>query len=257
MPTPPLAPDLNAFRLAFDPVLLQPLQVMYARQIGPFLEHPDQADKLKGVYYQQEVLPGGDFDLLSYDTYPLLWVTARTAASHQYFQDFFNTLPLADFAPRLKVRKQLRLYGGFFVVGNRASEWMWHYDYRPKARAYTLITPLQPWITGHGHLGCLPAGAEATEPDIYTYQHGEAIVFGDGFLHSTEPYAPHDQHRILVSLTFGSDRWQDWDLIRQNIAEQSNHYGLPCGHSNQQACTCYSRWQQRQQWKRRLGLKGL
>lgn len=246
----PLAPPLKAFRFHFACEHLKPLQALFNEHVAPVFAQAAYARKLEGVYYQQETLPGEAFDLISYDTYPLLWITNRTPESYRVFEQFFQALRLET---RLKAQgiqpHRLRLYSGFFVVGNRAPEPLWHYDYRSGAQAFTLITPLFAWNPHHGHLRYQDAHQKEHS---YRYQQGEAVFFGDGFLHSTEPYAPTSELRVLVSLTFGSKRWRDWDLIQRNIHEQSHFYHLPCGHANTQQCPCYARWQR---WQKLLGQK--
>lgn len=242
-----LHPELKAYRLRFEPVCLQELQGLFQQQLAPYLAaHPQL---LAGEYYQSEVLQPQQFYLVSYDTYPLLWLTNHSQATYAPFARLFRALQLDHLlADVLDFEKQLVMYSGFFVVGNRATERMWHYDYRPGAQAMTLITPLFDWNPAHGHLLYqLPDGQE----QLYTYQLGEAIVFGDGFLHSTQPYAQTEPLRVLVSFTFGSDKWQHWPVIKQNIAEQSYFYCQPCGHPVN-SCSCEQGWQQRQRFWRWL-----
>ncbi len=230
----PLAPELNAFSFTFDPELLWPLRAAFSKHLSTFFYLPENKALLSGVYYQSRRV--GDYYLLSYDTYPLLWLTNHNLNSYQLFHDFFEQLSLNEpLKPYIPFRRKLVMYSGFFVVGNRAHETMWHYDYRPEARAYTLITPLFDWRPEHGHL--LYKSHEQAETSTYTYKKGEAVLLGDGVLHSTEPYAPTDSLRVLVSLTFGSDRWKHWPVIEKNISEQSYYYHLPCGHPVN-ACGC-------------------
>lgn len=227
----------RAYHFRFSPTLLEPLRRAYTAQLAP--ELAAQPELLQGVYYQSQPLAQGDYYAFSYDTYPLLWITNNATTTHALFQDFFRGLQLEkQMKSKIKHRKGLIVYCGFFVVGNRADEKMWHYDYRPGAQAYTLITPLFDWHREHGHL--LYRSSENAPEQRYRYRCGEAIVLGEGFLHSTEPYAQSAQMRVLVSLTFGSDRWRDWEIIRQNIEEQSYFYLQPCGHPVGQ-CDCESR----------------
>lgn len=238
-----LSAPLKAFSFDFEPGLLEPLQVAYQDQLAAYLNHPDQQHLFEGVYYHSEILPTEAFYLLSYDTYPLLWLSNHTLRSFQLFADFFQGLDLESaLAGYLSFQKRLQIYSGFFVLGNRASEMSWHYDYRPGAPGYTLITPLFDWQPAHGNL-CYRDLAGARQ--VYAYQKNQAIIFGEGFEHSTEPYPLSDSLRVLVSLTFGPDDFQSWDLLQQNIAEQSYYYHLPCGHVVD-SCRCWPRWQRRQ-----------
>lgn len=243
----PLEPGINAFVFDFDPGLLAPLQQIYTRNIAPFFEEPEHRKKLEGVYYQSEVLPGSDYYLVSYDTYPLLWVTNHRLKSYLGFHAFFKDLQLqSTLRDALAFRKRLIMYSGFFVIGNHAHEKMWHYDYRTGAQGMTLITPLFDWHKGHGHLLYQrPDGSEG----LYTYQKNQAILLGSGVLHSTQPYPQSNSLRVLVSLTLGSDQWKHWELLKANIAEQSHFYVQPCGHAIND-CDCFKRWQQRSRlWK--------
>jgi hypothetical protein len=250
----PLEPGLNAFIFDFDPGLLAHLQHAYRQNIAPFFEIPEHRQKLEGVYYQSEVLPGKDYYLVSYDTYPLLWVTNHSQNSYQDFHAFFTALgletPLRD---TLAFRKQLMMYSGFFVIGDHAREKMWHYDYRPGAQGMTLITPLFDWQACHGQL--LYRRVDGSE-GIYTYKKNQAILLGEGVLHSTQPYPKSDSLRVLVSLTLGSDQWKHWDILKENIAEQSHFYVQPCGHEAG-CCDCFKHWQQKSRWwrlwRQRLG----
>lgn len=208
-------------------------------------ERSEHRSKLDGVYYQSEVLPNKDYYLVSYDTYPLLWLCNHSLKSYRYFQGFFKALQLEDaLRQHLHFRQRLIMFSGFFVVGHHAHEKMWHYDYRSGAQGMTLITPLFDWVPGHGHLLYQrPDGSEG----LYTYKKNQALLLGDGFLHSTEPYPLSEKKRVLVSFTVGSDRWMHWKLLKKNIAEQSHFYIQPCGHIVDR-CSCFKRWQ----WKSRL-----
>ena len=67
----------------------------------------------------------------------------------------------------------------------------------------------------------------------------EAIVFGDGFEHATEPYPESDNLRVMLSLTFGTDKSEYWNTLKQTIDHQSNYMILPCGHEKG-TCQCFS-----------------
>lgn len=221
----PLHPDLNAYTLAFDPDILKPFEHAFSQQVQPFFEN--RPHMLEGQYYYEEPV-GSDYFLFSYDTYPLFWVTNHSDPSYQLFHRLFEHLNLAQLATELlDCKSRAVMFCGFFVVGNQAHEKMWHYDYREDAQGMTLITPLFHWIQGHGHLLYQDAQKNTLQ---YRYRRGEAIVFGPGFMHSTEPYETHDEYRILLSMTLGSDKWEHWPLLERNIAEQSYYFARPCGH---------------------------
>jgi len=73
----------------------------------------------------------------------------------------------------------------------------------------------------------------------YTYKINEAVVFGSGFEHATEPYAKTDNLRVMLSFTFGTDKIEHWDILKKTIGKQSNYMILPCGHQKGN-CGCGS-----------------
>ncbi|PIQ25277.1 hypothetical protein COW36_19920 [bacterium (Candidatus Blackallbacteria) CG17_big_fil_post_rev_8_21_14_2_50_48_46] len=235
-----LYPGLNAYTLAFQSDWLEEIRASFAAEISPFLEAQEQAELFVGGRYLHQPLKTEpcDYALISYDTWPLYWFPNHSPASWQIFHRFFEKLKLSQaLKGHLHFKRRLVMYAGFFVIGNRALEEMWHFDYRPGAQAMTLIAPLFELSPEHGHvLYQTPTQASSR----YTYRPNQALIFGAGFYHSTEPYPPSSNFRVLFSLTFGSDDWQDWPLIKENIAEQSVLYGLPCGHLSGR-CDCEER----------------
>jgi hypothetical protein len=223
-----LHPTLNAFTYQFEDALLLELRAAYLNQIEPFLAAPAQQYLFEGGQYFKLDLPNQDYHLCSYDTDPLLWISNNNAVTYLLFKRFFDQLGLAQALKQFcEYRRKIRMYSGFFVLGNRAPEPVWHYDYRPKVPAYTLITPLFDWLPEHGHLLYqLPNGQEQT----YRYMCNEAIIFGEGFLHCTQPYDVSEHLRVLVSFTCGSDKLSYWPQLKSNIEEQSLYFALPCGH---------------------------
>lgn len=238
-------PQVNAFSFDFDSELLSEIRNAYQKDIAPYLQAPEQQRLLEGIYYQSQTIAMDDYYLLSYDTYPLLWVTNHNLKTHGIFERFFKSLKLkVSMRDLIKYKKKLIMYSGFFVVSNRANELMWHYDYRPGAEAYTLITPLFDWEPEHGHLNYQNKDQEVK---TYPYKQGQAIVFGEGFLHSTQPYPTASKIRVLVSFTFGTDQWDSWEILKQNITEQSYFYKQPCGHPVD-SCRCLQHWQQKKRF---------
>lgn len=244
----PLSAPLKAFTFDFDGSLLEPLRKAYQTQLAAYLNHPNQQHLFEGVYYHSAILAQQNYYLLSYDTYPLLWLSNHNQTTFQVFERFFRALSLESaLAGVLPFQQHLQMYSGFFVVGNRATELSWHYDYRQGAAGYTLITPLFELQPEHGGL-CYRDHTQTIQS--YAYQQNQAIILGEGFEHSTEPYPLSQSLRVLVSVTFGPDHWQGWDLLQQNIAEQSYYYHQPCGHAVD-SCRCWQKWQRRQALKQR------
>jgi hypothetical protein len=99
-----------------------------------------------------------------------------------------------------------------------------------------LITPLFDLDDAHGNL---MYKAEDSTNHTYNYKMNEAIVFGDGFEHATEPYPESNNLRVMLSFTFGTDKAKYWNVLKQTIDSQSNYMILPCGHEKG-TCQCFS-----------------
>lgn len=223
--------QLNAFTTTFDSSLLDEVKASYYDKVHSFLTHPRMNQLLfRGGTIKREPLglKNSEYFLVSYGRAPLFWLSSNTESTYQIYQDFFNALNIADDIKLLvDCREEIVMYCGFLVVGNQASNLLWHVDYFPGANAYTLITPLFELDSAHGNLLY-----ETGDDQIKTYQYrlGEAIIFGDYFRHSTEPYNPTQSIRILVSLTFGTDKIEYWNILKDTVGHQSNYVKLPCGH---------------------------
>ncbi|MBF2052687.1 MAG: hypothetical protein IGS03_04385 [Candidatus Sericytochromatia bacterium] len=230
-----LAPGLNAYTLRFDPDLLKPLQAEFNHSVQPWLQSKPGQRALQGGRLLRQALPGRQYAVFSYNTYPLLWIAHHNAERMTLFQRLFRQLGLdLHLQTQVQPLHRVRFYAGFFVVGQQAPAALWHDDYAPAAPGYTLITPLYPLAPEHGHL--LYKTADGQEA-IYRYQSGEAVLIGAGLQHSTQPYAPSGQLRVLLSLTLGSDRLRDWPLLAPTIGRQARYFQLPCGHIRGQ-CLC-------------------
>lgn len=245
-----LQPGLNAYTFRFDEGLLDEIRASFASELRGFLADPATQHLFRGGATFR--LPAGrrqpEYFIFSYDAYPLLWFSNNTALTYGIYRRFFDALAIADDVRELVDHENgIVMYCGFLVIGDRAPEPLWHIDYQQGANAYTLITPLFELEPGHGHL--LYKG-HGDRQETYTYRLGEAIVLGENFLHTTAPYPPHPHKRVLVSLTFGTDKLMHWPQLQQAVKVQSNYYVLPCGHPVG-SCHCLLQAQY-QQLKRRL-----
>ncbi|MFV9614569.1 MAG: hypothetical protein ACNYZG_01365, partial [Gammaproteobacteria bacterium] len=61
----------------------------------------------------------------------------------------------------------------------------------------------------------------------------------EGFEHATEPYAETDTLRVMLSFTFGTDKSEYWNTLKETIGNQSNYMILPCGHEKG-SCQCFA-----------------
>jgi hypothetical protein len=154
------------------------------------------------------------------------WVSAADEAAFETFQSAFDRLGIAAHVePYVDVQDAVRLYAGFLVVRSRCTEANFHCDWRGANNdAFTLLTPATANAGGFGLL------YERLSGDVgdYDYSMGEAIVFGDGFSHSTQPGDSADPV-VLLCFEFGSDRMEHWPKIYPNIAKQATHLRQPDG----------------------------
>lgn len=224
-----VTPQLNAFTFQFDPSLLDEIRTSYDQELLASLTHPRYQPLFEGGVVRYQSFGNQDrYHLASYGSHPLLWISSSQEESYQLFRHFFDKLEIEnDVRELLDYEQKIIVYCGFLVVSNRAPSSSWHVDYFPGANAFTLITPLFELDPEHGRLLYLD---QQHSVQAYSYRLGEAIIFGDHFVHSTEIYHPTQQIRVLVSMTFGTDKLKYWGILNKTIGNQSKYFKLPCGH---------------------------
>ena len=228
-----LHPQLDAYTVRFKESLLDEIRDSYHRELAPVLKNPRNQYLFQGGRtHRARIGKSGSYFALSFESYPLLWFSNNDADTYAIFRRFFNSLALENEIRKLvDCREKVILYCGFLVIGDRAPSPQWHCDYAPGANAFTLITPLFELDPGHGHLLYRPGeGASEVPAQRYQYTPGEAIFFGEKTAHTTEPYAPSTKKRILVSLTFGTDKLEYWPHLKESLDTQAQYFVLPCGH---------------------------
>lgn len=148
------------------------------------------------------------------------WIAARSQPAFDRFETAFHRLGIAGHvAPYLDLEKEVRLYAGFLVIRTECSEPDFHLDwFGTNNEGFTLITPVSANAAGFGLLYRRIDG----KPAEYEYRLGEAIVFGDHFVHSTRP-GRSEEPVVLLSFTFGTDRMEHWDKL---IRTAGHHAGL-------------------------------
>ena len=232
-----IEPGLNAYTVNFDHSLLEPLRKLFEENLTERLNRQGYAYLFEGMEHIniQITLDELKFHVTSYDTAPLLWISNNNTYTYNLFKVFMDKLNIMDDMKELvDFDKKIQVYCGFFVVGKQMDRATWHKDYVDGANAYTLITPLFELAPEHGNLMYKnPFGHHS----VYQYKINEAVIFGDGFEHATEPYAKTDKLRVMLSFTFGTDKLMYWERLKQTIAEQSNYMLLPCGHQKGH-CAC-------------------
>lgn len=175
------------------------------------------------------------FHVTSYGTAPLIWISNNNQHTYNIFKSFVDGLDIMDDIKTLvDFDDHIQVYCGFFVVGKKMDRETWHKDYFDGANGYTLITPLFELEKTHGNLMYKDPSSNIK---TYEYKMNEAIIFGEGFEHATQPYAQTENLRVMLSLTFGTDKIEYWNTLKETIGEQSSYMILPCGHEKGN-CQC-------------------
>jgi len=232
-----LHPPLNAYTFSFDDDALAGIREAYNVCLNTALNAPENNHIFNGGQEVKGDIDNGPYSFytVSYGSAPLLWLSSNNDHTYGLFKQYFDALDITEGVKELvDYDKEIVMYCGFFVIGNQLAEEVWHVDYFAGANAYTLITPLFPLDEGHGDLFYRDENGAV---NTYRYKLDEAIIFGDHFSHTTQPYAKTASLRVLLSLTFGTDKIEHWPILGKTIGAQSQYLILPCGHRNG-TCTC-------------------
>lgn len=154
------------------------------------------------------------------------WISADTVEGFETFQSAFDRIDIArNTRDYLDVKSDVRLYAGFLHTRSQCSEPTFHVDWTlTNNEAFTLLTP----ICGLGSGRTLLYKTLAGETAEYSYRLGEAIVFGDHFVHSTPP-GIFDPPFTLLVFNFGTDKMEHWDKIRRTTGSQCHLIRRPDG----------------------------
>jgi hypothetical protein len=146
------------------------------------------------------------------------WYSARFERDFRRFRSLFDKLEIAGHVePYLDLAREVRLYNGFLVIRSRCTEPNFHVDWRDtNNEAFTLLTPLTDNGSGFGMLYKKLDGSIGE----YDYKLGEALIFGDDFVHSTKPGVSNEPV-VLLCFNFGTDKMGHWSKIQRTAARQS------------------------------------
>jgi len=223
-----LADGINAYTFKFDPKLLQELRSICSEHIVP---HIDALEPHAEGDYGEDVF--GERNKTFYYTNSfmssLYWVSCYNKETYSHFKKILDGFGISEVVKSLiDYDQDIRLYCGFVMISDHSKKEAWHVDYFKGANAYTLITPIFDMHPSHGGLVYLDQEGNRGR---YDYQLGEAVIFGEGFEHTTEPFEYSGHHRVLLSLTIGTDKLKYWSVLSQTVGEyQSKFLILPCGH---------------------------
>jgi len=154
------------------------------------------------------------------------WISPRSERAFARFQSAFDRLDIARHVREyLDLDRGVRLYAGFLHTRSRCAQPDFHLDWQlTNNEAFTLLTPLCGFEAGQKLLYNKLTGETAE----YAYRPGEAIVFGDHFLHSTAPGECDPPFSLLV-FNFGTDKMEHWDKIRRTAGTQCELICRPDG----------------------------
>lgn len=156
----------------------------------------------------------------------IAWISPNTIEAFHYFHSRFLRLKLHEHVLSvLDIEETARMYSGFLVTRSICHKPDFHVDWiDTNNEAFTVLSPLTSSSEGFGLL------YKTLDNNIaeYSYQLGKALIFGDDFIHSTQP-GQSSQPVALLSFTFGTDKMIHWQKIAQTAAGQGNLLRRPDG----------------------------
>ena len=150
----------------------------------------------------------------------LEWWVPKDEDGIEHFQTIFDSIGLNK---ALSFMGDFTMLTGSYIVRKKTTTKHWHYDFsNTNKQAFTVMTPLQKTTD----INLLYKKTTDSGPE-YTYKYtlGEAIVFGDGFLHCTEPGVSSDVLFFLCFTCADKDMDEDvWDTTESIISGQCHIY---------------------------------
>ena len=156
----------------------------------------------------------------------ICWLSPNSLNQFRLFNDIFITLNIQHLLKdALKLDFNLVMYCGFIVKRSWCEKANFHTDWKGTGlRAFTLITPL---VEEANDLGLNYIKIDSSIGS-YHYRQGEAIIFAEGFAHSSMP-TTQKREVLLLSYTFGVDDMSYWPQLSKSVQTQSNLIRLPNG----------------------------
>ena len=193
--------------------------------VEPYLKEGKYEGKLKGI-------KGHEFYCISPKSWDsdVQWISVNSLFTYEYFLPYFKDIGLEDvFNKIIDIDNEIIVYNIFFVVRSKIKKHTWHIDFYngTNVNAFTLLTPLQE--ENHVKLAYRDLNNEMKS---YQYEKGTAIIFGENFMHSSD-VSLIGNREVLFCISFGTDKLQEWSVIKQTAAVQGNHYMDPIyGYTN-------------------------
>jgi len=154
------------------------------------------------------------------------WISADDEIAFRVFESAFERLGIPEQAAQyLDIDREVRLFGGFVIVRTYCTAPYFHTDWtKLNNEAFTVLTPITPNADQFGLLYQKVNGSIGE----YAYRRGEAILFGDGFYHSTKP-GRSDDPVMLLCFQFGTDKMEHWPAINGQLNTQATMLRQPDG----------------------------
>lgn len=145
------------------------------------------------------------------------WISAATPTAFDRFQNAFERLAVADYVREyLDIEKDVRFYTGFLHTRRETRETNLHVDWiKTNNEAFTLLTPICGPESGQKLVYRKMTGEIAE----YSYKWGEAIIFGDHFIHSS-PAGVSETPLSLLVFNFGTDKMEHWEKLLRTQGRQ-------------------------------------
>ena len=146
------------------------------------------------------------------------WLSPKTERDFARFRSIFERLDIARHVkPFVDLDRDVRLYNSFLVIRGKCTEPDFHVDWSDNNNeGFTLMTPLTANADGFGLLYKKLDGSIGE----YDYKLGEAIVFGDDFVHSTKPGIA-GKPVVFLCFNFGTDKMEYWPRIEPTAGRQA------------------------------------
>jgi hypothetical protein len=146
------------------------------------------------------------------------WLSPRTERDFARFRSIFERLDVGRHVePFVDLDRDVRLYNSFLIVREQCTQPDFHVDWRDNDNeGFALMTPLTSNSEGFGLLYKKLDGSTGE----YEYKVGEAIIFGDDFVHSTKPGVA-EEPVVFLCFNFGTDKMEYWPRIERTAGRQA------------------------------------
>ena len=151
----------------------------------------------------------------------ILWISANNKKTYDYFNSIFKKINLDVLKKIIDIEDDIVCNVAGFVTRSECQDPNFHTDYRgTNLNAFTILIPLTNLKDiKYGHLLYKNKNGVI---DVIRYERGKAIIFGDDFIHSTEPFKTKDNRDIVFAcFAIGSDKEKYWKSIFNNVKDQT------------------------------------